>query len=66
MCRRRHPCPCGKGEWEEVGLSNDWGQTRTNRTMLCPACAPKYVWKDTTSPYERSRMKGEIRYWVPK
>jgi hypothetical protein len=64
--RRRYACPCGKGEWEEVGYSNDWNQTRTDRTMLCSTCAPRFVWKDTTSDYEGRRMKGESGKWVPK
>ena len=62
--RRRHPCPCGKGELEEIGYSNDWNQTRTVRTMLCQDCAASYVWLDTTSDYDRGRMKGESGRWV--
>jgi|HubBroStandDraft_1064217.scaffolds.fasta_scaffold142720_2 hypothetical protein len=64
--RRKHPCPCGKGEWEEVGLSNDWGQSRTSRTILWEACVNKYVWQDTTSDYERGRRKGESGRWITK
>jgi len=64
--RNRYPCPCGKGEWEEVGYSNDWNQTRTDRVMLCPECIPRFAWKDTTSDYERGRMRGETGAWVLK
>lgn len=46
--RHRRPCPCGDGEYEEVGFSGDWGSTYTERSMLCVRCAPDYVWSHTS------------------
>ncbi len=40
----RRPCPCGKGEVEEVGRQNDWMQSETTREMLCLDCRERYVY----------------------
>lgn len=45
--RCRRPCPCGKGEYEEVHRSDDWGQHETSREMLCPRCKKLYAWDGT-------------------
>lgn len=45
--RRRYPCPCGKGEYEEIHYSDDWGRTEVRREMLCPHCKNKYYWDST-------------------
>ena len=44
---RKYPCPCGKGEYEYISYSNDWGSTRTEHTMLCSECREKYVYSST-------------------
>jgi len=45
--RIKEPCPCGKGEVEEIIYSDDWGRFETVHVMLCPACKEKYVYDDT-------------------
>ena len=45
--RRKYPCPCGKGEREEIGRSNDWGQSETRHEMLCSMCQEKYIYDGT-------------------
>jgi hypothetical protein len=49
--KHRYPCPCGKGEIEEVSSSNDWGKSETKYDMLCPDCKERYV-------YDPSRIGG--------
>ena len=44
--RRKCPCPCGKGEREEIKRSNDWGQSETIHNMLCPICEEKYIYDE--------------------
>lgn len=62
--RRRCSCPCGKGEYEEIGSSDDWGRSEIHRTMLCPECTEKYVYDDTViyAHPRRERKRG----WVLK
>ena len=45
--RRRYPCPCGQGEYEVTGRSNDWGQSETIYSMLCPVCSERYIYDGT-------------------
>jgi hypothetical protein len=60
MSRTRHPCQCGKGEVEEVHLSDDWGRTETTVSMLCPECRTKYRYVVT------GHHKADPVYeWVP-
>ncbi len=35
------PCACGKGKIQVVHGSNDWGQTTSDETILCPECREK-------------------------
>jgi hypothetical protein len=44
--RGRKPCPCGKGEYEEVHRENDWFQYETRRDMLCPECKERYSYSE--------------------
>ena len=46
MSTRKYPCPCEKGEHEEITKSDDWGNNRDDAVMLCPDCEGKYIWKD--------------------
>jgi len=62
--RNRYPCPCGKGEYEEIHYSDDWGRTETRYVMLCPSCKEKYVYDHTVIP---GHPGDEIeRGWVLK
>lgn len=45
-CRRRYPCPCGGGEFEEIDYSDDWGRSRTEHEMLCPKCKELYSYSE--------------------
>src|SRR4051794_13525515 len=40
----RHPCPCGRGEYEESYWSDDWGRGETRYEMLCPDCKQRYAY----------------------
>lgn len=62
--RRKYPCPCGKGEYEEVHYSDDWGRSETRYKMLCPKCKEKYVY-DHTVIYGHPGNEVE-RGWVLK
>lgn len=42
--KRRLPCPCGKGEIEEIDFSDDWGRSKTERKILCDDCRERYVY----------------------
>jgi hypothetical protein len=44
VSRRRYPCPCGKGEYEEIDSENDWFQHQTSREMLCSDCKEQYAY----------------------
>jgi hypothetical protein len=44
LSRSRHPCPCGKGEYEEIHLMDDWNRSETHQNMLCNECAPRYTY----------------------
>ena len=44
--RRKYPCPCGEGEYEEIHFSDDWGRSE-EYVMLCPKCKEKYVYDHT-------------------
>ncbi len=62
--RRRYPCPCGEGEYEEITNSDDWGRSETHYEILCPKCKEKYV-------YDHTVIGGHpgdeiIRGWVLK
>jgi hypothetical protein len=37
--RRKYPCPCGEGEYEEVHYSDDWGDLKL--AMRCYALNAK-------------------------
>lgn len=45
--RKKYPCPCRKGEYEEVHYSDDWGRSETRYTMLCLECKDKYIYDHT-------------------
>jgi len=45
--RKRYSCPCGKGEYEVISYSDDWGSSKTGYAMLCPECKKKYVYDHT-------------------
>jgi hypothetical protein len=45
--RRRYPCPCGKGEYEEVDYMDDWNRTDEKHEMVCPDCKERYVYDNT-------------------
>lgn len=45
--RNREPCPCGKGEFEVIHRSDDWGRHETRYEMLCPDCKKKYIYDNT-------------------
>lgn len=45
--RRKYPCPCRKGEYEEIHYADDWGRSETHFTMLCLNCKDKYVYDHT-------------------
>ena len=62
--RRRFPCPCGKGEYEKVHYSNDWGSSRIERVMLCPNCKREYIYDETIVLYQKDG--NEERGWVLK
>lgn len=47
ISRRRYPCPCGEGEYEEVHYSDDWRRSETHHEMLCPKCKESYVYDHT-------------------
>lgn len=36
--RRKHPCPCGKGTWDEVNRSDDWNRSESYAEIKCDAC----------------------------
>lgn len=36
--RIKHPCPCGRGTWDEVTRSDDWNRSESHAEILCPAC----------------------------
>jgi hypothetical protein len=60
MGRTRRPCPCGKGEYEEVHMSNDWGSSKTEVRMLCSECKESYRYMAT------GYHKADVVYeWVP-
>ena len=40
--RREYPCPCGKGRYEYVSYSDDWGRGEIKYEMLCPECERRY------------------------
>lgn len=40
----KHPCPCGKGEWEFRELSDDRGNPSADQIMNCPDCRGKYTY----------------------
>lgn len=42
--RKRYPCPCGKGEYEEIDSEDDWFQHQTSHKMLCPDCKERYAY----------------------
>lgn len=64
MGKHRYPCPCGKGEYEEISISDDWGGQRENHVMLCPECKEKYVYDLTVV---HGHLGDEIRRgWVLK
>jgi hypothetical protein len=44
--RQRLSCPCGQGQVEEIGFSDDWSRLRVDRRMLCRSCAKSYVYSD--------------------
>src|SRR6478609_1858324 len=62
--RHRYPCPCGKGEYEEVNLENDWFQHETRREMLCPECKQTYAYDGT--PIGGHKWNEHVRGWVRK
>lgn len=64
MSRRRYPCPCGRGEYEEMSLSDDWGRSETRREMFCMECKQNYVY-DTTVIHGHPGDEIE-RGWVLK
>lgn len=41
---KKYPCPCGKGEYEEISKSNDWGNSESEYNMLCVECRAKYYY----------------------
>ena len=45
--RKSYPCPCGKGEYEVISYSDDWGSSKMGYAMLCPECKKKYVYDHT-------------------
>ena len=62
--KRKNPCPCGEGKYEEVHYSDDWGRSETRYKMLCPKCKEKYVF-DNTVIYGHPGNEVE-RGWVLK
>jgi Transposase, Mutator family len=62
VSRSRHPCPCGRGEYEESYWSDDWGRGETRYEMLCPECKGRYVYVD----YPLKGFYGPPRGWTLK
>ena len=62
--RRRYPCPCGKGECEEIHCSDDWGRSEASYKILCPICKEKYVYDNTM--IGGHRWNERKRGWVLK
>ena len=63
MSTRKYSCPCGKGEYEEITKSDDWGNYRDDAVMLCPDCKGKYIWKEVNPSNRPSR---EFYTWMKK
>lgn len=40
----KHPCPCGKGEYEKTSKSDDFFRNKTEYEMLCQECKPNYFY----------------------
>ncbi|MCC6970125.1 MAG: hypothetical protein IT434_07870 [Phycisphaerales bacterium] len=36
--RRKHPCACGKGTWDEVTRSDDWNRSESYAEINCEVC----------------------------
>ncbi len=62
--RRRYPCPCGRGEYEEISMMDDWNRTKTEHKMLCTTCKPLYVWDSTNVAPRIHPMRERERGWV--
>jgi hypothetical protein len=60
---RRHPCPCGKGEYVHrwIDYSMFAGTRSEEWLMLCPECEPKYSYDSTVIGPPRD---GDQRGWV--
>ena len=65
VSRTTNPCPCGKGEREEIHCSDDWNRNWTDHVMLCDICRDEYVY-DRTNIYPYSSDGGKERGWVLK
>lgn len=37
--RTKTPCPCGKGTWDEVTRSDDWGRSESYAEINCAQCS---------------------------
>jgi hypothetical protein len=66
ISRRRHPCPCEEGEWEEVVYSAAAGGSRTERAMLCPDCLRVYIWDESATDFSPGHAQGATGAWVSK
>jgi hypothetical protein len=54
----RHPCPCGRGEYEQSYWSDDWGRAENHYDMLCPHCKELYVYVRHAADRSSSRPCG--------
>lgn len=64
MFRRKAPCPCGKGEVEEIGFSDDWSRMRVDRRLICRSCAARFVYSDEIIGGRPG--KEVVRGWVER
>ena len=65
--RKRYSCPCGKGEYEVISYSDDWGSSKTGYAMLCPECKKKYVYDHEIDDIMVARERApEIQKYVIK